>query len=149
MKNNSLKIHSILSLITQNKKKVQNSKALMMKQCQLMALISQTNSGFIQPCLHAPKVPTFNSKAVLSPCASPLQRKSLIIPVIHTCNCTVIHGTVKISPTSLYFPHSFTLTGSSVRCSSILPPCTFSSKEKKSSSSIGPGALLLCSSSLP
>lgn len=31
MKNNSLKIHSILSLITQNKKKVQNSKALMMK----------------------------------------------------------------------------------------------------------------------
>uniref|UniRef100_A0A0E9XIF3 Uncharacterized protein n=1 Tax=Anguilla anguilla TaxID=7936 RepID=A0A0E9XIF3_ANGAN len=45
--------------------------------------------------------------------------------------------------------HSLRVIGSSVLCSSILPPCTLNSSEKKSSSSIGPGAALRCSSSLP
>lgn len=39
--------------------------------------------------------------------------------------------------------------GSSVLCSSMRPPWTLRSREKKSSSSMGPGALLRWSSSLP
>lgn len=41
------------------------------------------------------------------------------------------------------------MQGSSVLCSSMRPPWTLRSREKKSSSSMGPGALLRWSSSLP
>lgn len=41
------------------------------------------------------------------------------------------------------------MRGSSVLCSSMRPPWTLRSREKKSSSSMGPGALLRWSSSLP